>query len=300
MKNTYSLLIALFACTFLFFSCGQTGVLDWDESAKTNAQGQNDQGEDEDPGKNPPVVVPPKDDEFQSIPFRVSASRNDMGLPPEGHDLFTIVRSKEDLNRAAETRYHQIWTITGGPYTVYYLGEIAEKYDEDFFTENTLVLYLFGAVNFGGKTAITQMQRQGSELTIITDFHKGALNAASFWTVVIEVTPADVDGVTTLKSRNDCNCPRFTFNLVIVVLTHEATVAAYYGGKTYTPADFPEFNFSRVENLFTPEPPINPDMRRMLFLYLAEPSEENVLKAVELIGQRTDVSSAGLNYILGF
>ena len=163
-----------------------------------NKDNNNNQGKDEGNGKEPPVVVPPKEDEFQSIPFQVSAALNHMSST-NGHELLTIVRSKEELNRAAETRYHQYWTDTGGPYNVYYLAEATQKYDEAFFTENALVLYLFGASSGGGAIDITQIQRQDSTLTLITDFHMGMMAVISYWTVVIEVAQADVYGVTTLN-----------------------------------------------------------------------------------------------------
>jgi hypothetical protein len=127
----------------------------------------------------------------------------------------------------------------------------------------------------------------------------GPLTAIGYWTVVIEVAQADVNDITALETRNECNCPRFSFDLILVVLTPEATLAVYNKGKVYTPADFPEFKFSGVDNLFTMKP-TNPDFCRILFLYLAEPSEKNVLTAVDLIGRRPDVKVAEPDYYMGF
>jgi len=299
------MLISVLIFGFLFAACEQTTVSELDLErigSDILTPVDNNNPEDEGNEKKPTIVVPPETNpgnkEVQSIPFQVGAISNSMSSR-NNHNLFTIVRSKEELDLAASERYHQYWTGTGGPYNVDYLAEITEKYDEDFFIENALVLYLFVAGNSGGKIDITRMQRQDNELTIITDFHMGALTAISYWTVVIEVAQTDVYGITVLESKNECDCSRFSFDLILVVLTHEATVAAYHANKTYTPADFPEFNFSKVENLFTMMP-TGPQFKRLLFLYLSEPSKENVLRSIELIGQRPDVESAEPNYILGF
>lgn len=231
----------------------------------------------------------------QSISFQVGAIDNSMGSR-EDHELLTIARSKDELNEAASTRYYQYWTDNGGPYNVYYLAELTEKYDEEFFAENALVLYLFDAANAGGTVAINELQKQGTKLIISTDFHMGMWEALSYWTVVIEVAQTDVFDVTKIDIINECKCPPPLVNIVFVVLTHEATVSAYITNKTYTPIDFPEYDFSMVENLFIMEP-TGPHFKRILFLYLAEPIEkdnENLLAAIELIGQRSDVESAEL------
>jgi len=296
MKKTYRVLIFVSVCAFLFIACEQTGVseLELEKAVSgTSSTVESAKGNDNDE-KQPPIVPP--EPELPGIPFQVGASRNHSS-DTKGHALFTIARSKEDLNRAAETRYHQYWTNDGGPYNVYYLADITEQYDDEFFAENALVLYLFGASNTGGGIKINQIQRQDDTLTLITDFHEGMMTALSYWTVVIEVAQADVYGVTALENKNECVCPPPPVRMISVVLTNDATVAAYYANKTYTPVDFPEFNFSRVENLFTMQP-TGPQFRRILFLYLAEPidrTNQDLLQAVNRIGQRTDVFFAELD-----
>ncbi|MDR0455173.1 MAG: hypothetical protein LBH20_00630 [Treponema sp.] len=280
MKKIYFMFISVIICAFLFAACGKTDILEWD-TEKSDSVHTTD--------------VDFSDNQGQPVPFQVGAIVNTRGSSKETHNLFAIVRSKEELDRAASERYYQYWTDMGGPYNVYYLMENTEKYDEDFFAENALVLYLFESSYSGGRIDITQLQRQDDGLTIITDFHGGSLPAVSYWTVVIEAAQTDVYGITSLKTKNECDCPYFSFDLILVSLTPEATVAAYNAGKAYTPADFPEFNFSRVDNLFTMEP-TGPFFKRILFLYLAEPGKENVLTAVELIGRRPDVSFAGPDY----
>ena len=239
MKKMYFVLISVVVCAFLFVACEHIGVLDTEktvsgtsttvESAKGN---NNDQGEDEGNRKKPPIVVPPKEDsndddqgedegngkkppvidqpkddpetddgKVQNIPFQVGVINNSMGSR-QNHNLFTIIRSKEELDNVSSERYYQYWTGTGGPYNVYYLKDFTEKYDSDYFSENALVLYLFTGGSGGMKMDVTEILKQGSELTIITDITWGMLTVITYTTVVLEVAKDDVYGVTTLISEN--------------------------------------------------------------------------------------------------
>ena len=274
MKKMNLILVTVMIGFFLFFSCDPTESLEQDEKKPYND-----------------IISRIIDNsDTQAIPFRMGAVHNHISSTT-GHELFTVIRSKEELNQVTKTRYYQFWTSSGGPYNVYYLAEMTEKYDERFFAENALILYLFGAAHAGGIFELIDVLKQGEGITIITDFHEGDMAAISYWTVVIEVTQADIYGVTVLGSKNICVCPDPLVKMIVVVLTHEATVAAYHANKNYTPADFTEFNFSRVENLFTMTP-TSPHFKRILFLFLDSQVDQNdisFLRAVELIRQRPDV-----------
>jgi len=288
MKKMNFTSISVIISVLLFASCDFTEKKDLVISDLVESAANNNQGEHEDNGKKSPVAVPSEG--VQDIPFKISAIVNSMGSR-KSHNLFTIVRSKEELNQAASERFFQIWTDTGGLYNVYYLADLTEKYDDEYFTDNALILYLFEAAYTGGRFEINKIQREGSKLTAITDFHMGMAAAISYWTIVLEAAQSAVYGVTALENVNECICPPPPVRMISVVLTYEATVAAYHADKTYTPADFPEYNFSTVENLFTMKP-TGPHFKRILFLYLAEPvdsNDENFLRAVELIRQRNDI-----------
>ena len=218
MKNIYLVLISVIIFAFLIITCEQTVASELDSQRAGSGISTpigifNDNEEDEGNEKKPSVVVPPEinpgNKKVQSIPFKVGAINNSL-ISRNNHNLFTIVHSKEELDLVASERCYQYWTGTGELNNVYYLAEITEKYDDDFFAENALVLYLFGAVNSGGTIDIIRIQRHGNELTIITDFHMGMLTAISYWTVVIEVAQADVYGITALESKDECNCPPFS------------------------------------------------------------------------------------------
>jgi len=210
MKKLHFMLIPAFICVLLFASCGQelntekSGPLDpLDLSSRGN---DNDQGEDEDNGKKPPVIdqliKKPKDDfKVKTIPFQIGTIDTSMSSR-KNHDLFTIIRSKEDLDNVASDRYYQYWTGTGGPFNVYYLKDFTEKYDSNYFSENALVLYLFTSGSGGSKIDVTEVLKQGNKLTVITDITWGMLTVITHSTVVLEVSKDDVDGVTTLIAEN--------------------------------------------------------------------------------------------------
>ena len=222
MKKMYFVLFFVVGCAFLFFSCDVTGNLDSTVPDLVDIAKNNDQGEDNDDqgGKpkppivkppvedeeTPPVIDQPKDDmEIQSISFQVGAISNSMGSR-KNHELFKIIRTRDELDYVASERYYQYWTDAGGPFNVYYLENLTEKYDETFFLQNALILNLFVDGNTGGMFDVIQMQRQGNELTILNHWHSGMMTAISYWTVIIEVTQTDVSGIIALKNEYKCVC----------------------------------------------------------------------------------------------
>ena len=73
MKNTLFTLIAIIVCVFLYVSCEQSGLSEADTEKAVNetsttagfANNNNEQGEDEGNGKNPPLVFPPDNNDEQ-------------------------------------------------------------------------------------------------------------------------------------------------------------------------------------------------------------------------------------------
>ena len=78
----------------------------------------------------------------------------------------------------------------------------------------------------------------------------------------------------------------FSYDRVIVILTEAATAQ----NREWTPADFAEFEFSEVDNRFVI------GGRLYLVFYLAEPSRENVLRAVYRLRVRPEVHFVSLDY----
>jgi len=159
MKKMYFMIISIIVFVFLFVTCDKTDVFEPD----TKMTGSE-------------IVDSVNENELQSIRFQVGVINNTMGSGDS--NLLTIIRSKEELNI---DNFNKNFT---------------ENYDNEYFTENALVLYLFGAGNTGGKLDVTNMHINGNELTIFINFDMGDATAISQWTVVLEVSQADVYGVT--------------------------------------------------------------------------------------------------------
>jgi len=306
MKKTNVLLFCIICCIFIFAGCEGANILKLDpkkpiiENTSPVVSSETEEQKEDMPEKS------------SSIPFKVGVTNNSYGSR-NGHELLTVVRSRKELDTAASTRFYQYGTGKGELLNAYYLAELTEKYNEDFFEENALVLFLFISGSGGGSIEIYGMQKQDNELTIMTDYHPGMLAVISYWTVVIETAQADVSDINSIEIKNECICPPPPVTMVSVILTHEATVEAFVNQYAYTPKDFPELELSIVQNLFDYCPgwsPIHetaeerkqcndpshiPEVyNRILFLYLANPADrndENLIKAVQLIKQRKDVEA---------
>lgn len=79
----------------------------------------------------------------------------------------------------------------------------------------------------------------------------------------------------------------FTYDRVQVVLTEEASNL----DNEWTPVDFPEFSFSRIENLGKIK------SQSILIFYLTEPSRNNVLRAIYQLRKRAEIHTAEPSWI---
>lgn len=71
----------------------------------------------------------------------------------------------------------------------------------------------------------------------------------------------------------------FSYDFVTVLLTESASAI----DREWTPADFPEFAFSRIDNHGLI------GSQKYMSFYLVEPSRDNVLKAIYQLNKRTEV-----------
>jgi len=214
MKKIYFILISILICTFIFISCKNdfselnSEMVVSEITTSDDFSNDDDQGEDKGNGKKSPIIDQPKDDpeikdykyidmEIKHIPFQIGAINTSMSSR-QNHNTFTIVRSKEELNDITSGRYYQYWAGEGGPFNVFYLKDLTEKYDSDYFVNNALILYLFTSGSGGVEINVTDVQKHGSKLTIITDITWGMLTVITYSTVVLEVEKADIFGVTAL------------------------------------------------------------------------------------------------------
>ena len=83
---------------------------------------------------------------------------------------------------------------------------------------------------------------------------------------------------------------KFSYDKVWVVLTKTPAILE----KEWTPADFPGFAFSKIEDGFYFDDVYYKYDGGFLIFHLAEPSRENVLRAVYYLNQRSEIMSAEL------
>ncbi|MDR3021352.1 MAG: hypothetical protein LBU60_01555 [Clostridiales bacterium] len=89
---------------------------------------------------------------------------------------------------------------------------------------------------------------------------------------------------------------RFSVDLILVVLNYKESILNL--DKIYMPEDFPEFEFNQVKDLTVGNDVNNPSFRKILALYLTNPSKENVLEAIKRVQLRSDVQSAEVNLVI--
>ena len=81
----------------------------------------------------------------------------------------------------------------------------------------------------------------------------------------------------------------FHYDTILVQLTEEASLI----DRQWTPADFPEYEFLRIEDKGKLI-----GSRTFLVFYLRKPSRNNVLRAIYQLEQREEVYSARVNWIV--
>ena len=101
------------------------------------------------------------------------------------------------------------------------------------------------------------------------------------------LTRANLRVVGNIWNCRNSSVSEFDYTLIMVSLTEEASSIE----REWATNDFPEFSFSQIRNLGMI------GTRIVLVLYLSEPSRENALLAVYLIGQREDIQFAELNWL---
>ena len=106
-------------------------------------------------------------------------------------------------------------------------------------------------------------------------------------------------GVTMSGCREKYN---FADDTVIVTLTHDASLASRLSGQPYSVADFTEIGAVNVEYIGgwdnTPQWVIDaPTYRAIYTITLSQKSHKNVLSAIKLLNERSDIQSASPNHI---
>ena len=136
------------------------------------------------------------------IGFNV-ALENTSSASRHNHALFTIVNSTEELETACNDRYtteidanNQIVPLD------YYLREMTKNYDEAFFSDKALVLYLCSEPNGGNSIIINSLTIKDKVLTVNTTRFVPRGNSPAvmvYWTFIIEVNKSEITEITDIK-----------------------------------------------------------------------------------------------------
>ena len=68
-------------------------------------------------------------------------------------------------------------------------------YDEAFFAQKSLVVYIFSATSTGGNLEVMRLSIKGEKLVMNIYLEPGMDAALSYWTVVLEVDKADANNL---------------------------------------------------------------------------------------------------------
>jgi len=239
-------------------------------------------------------VVTGCDYKDEGIEFNVAVSSSGFGTPIN-HDLEpTIVKSVEQLDQIRNSRYQVWWNSEMEEVNHFYLKELTEIYNDDFFKNNSLIIILFSTANSGGQLYVDRIIREEKQLKIYYDFLDGPLTAICSFVLIIEVKAEDVKDIVEFSFHLIEVLPVFCPELIIAVLTKEASLKAFNNNHMFDTSDFPEFEFSQVDNLFYQ----NANFTRILFLYFANPTYDLARHAVEILSLREDLQSVELNNFL--
>lgn len=74
-----------------------------------------------------------------------------------------------------------------------------DKYNEQFFVDNSLIVYEFTLSYGGGQTEVTKVSRKGKELVVDVVHGVGALAVMKQSVVIIEVSKTDISGTNSLR-----------------------------------------------------------------------------------------------------
>ena len=129
--------------------------------------------------------------------------RGNHNADSENHSLNRIVYSIEELDPICDERYYTIYYGDGSEEKVYYLKEATEKYNEAYFSDKALVLYLFANGHGANSMRIKALHKENETLFIsIHDTLRGnAAGAITYWTFILEVKKSDVIGITNIKTK---------------------------------------------------------------------------------------------------
>ena len=143
-----------------------------------------------------PLFVACTDDE--GLDFTIGVQTSHMSVS-NGHDITTTVFKLAELHAISDTRFYKVGSGDGAMENVYYLQDLTQKYDDTYFDNKALVLYLYTGNDTGTSVKICDLIRDDDTLIIKARQNNNSASSAqviTYWTYVLEVDKTDVEGVT--------------------------------------------------------------------------------------------------------
>ena len=103
----------------------------------------------------------------------------------ENHDLEAIVRTLAEWNTLVSARS--------------YLSEMNEKYNAEFFIENSLIVFAFTSGYSPADVEVDNLARDGNGLILEATNSPGDIAVVSKGIIVLEVKRSDIQGANTLR-----------------------------------------------------------------------------------------------------
>ena len=120
----------------------------------------------------------------------------------DNHEGLVIVRSVEELKKICED---VLYAVEGAWYghSINLTADLLAKYDEEYFQNKALVLYMFTEANKNILRTVTGMCRKGDTLTLSVQriVPELPLPAFAYWTLCLEVSQSDMQGLSQVKVK---------------------------------------------------------------------------------------------------
>lgn len=181
------------------------------------------------------------------------------------------------------------------------------SYDSEYFKDNYLIVIFRVAASGSYRYTVKSVESEGNTVNVTLQLWQPAIGTCDIreWIIPIECKKgnfSELNVVTEAKyQQRKADGTGF-----FIGFTHEATIETIY--RDYTPADFPELDFEfTIEEMFTSgrdevrqtlsegstdkgKQEYAQRFSRMFEINLTEKSEENVMRAAELLTQRKEIS----------
>lgn len=111
----------------------------------------------------------------------------------------TLIKSRTELDSLCAATFYNDGPLAPEYRETRYLRNLAAEYNDEYFAENALIVYMFKYGSGGWLTRLQDLTKQGDTLTLNVE-HLRPISAATAvivpWTYLLKVSKSDVQGAT--------------------------------------------------------------------------------------------------------